>query len=175
MPATDTIARRLLPEFDHEMAGARVALERAPEDRYDWKPHARSWTLRELVTHIAQLPQWGSMALDASELDLAPVGAPRPMRPEPVRSRAELLARFDAHVAATREALERASDEHMRGMWELKLGGRTIRSMSRRAVLRGFVLSHMIHHRAQLGVYLRLCDVPVPMQYGPTADEGTMG
>lgn len=175
MSTSATIAAAWLPEFDREMAGTRVALERAPEDRYDWKPHAKSWTLRQLVTHIAQLPDWGSMAINSSELDLAPVGAPRPAQPEPVPSRSELLARFDEHVSAARAALADASDDHMRGTWELKLAGKPVRAMTRAALMRGWVLSHIIHHRAQLGVYLRLCDTPVPMQYGPTADEGTTG
>ena len=172
MSAPATIAETLLPEFDREMAGTRVALERAPEDKYDWKPHEKSWTLRELVTHIAQIPEWGSLALGSTELEVAPEGAQIVGEDEPVRSRAELLARFDAYVSATRAALAGASDEQLCGTWGMKVRGKLVRTLARTAVMRGWVLSHIIHHRAQLGVYLRLCDTPVPMHYGPTADEG---
>jgi uncharacterized damage-inducible protein DinB len=171
MSVPTTIAENLLPEFDREMAGARRALERTPEARYDWRPHAKSWTLRELVTHIAQIPEWGSLALGSSELELVPEGGRVVGEDEPVGSRAELLARFDAYVRATRAALAAASDEQLRGMWTMRARGKLFRTLARSEVLRGWVLSHIIHHRAQLGVYLRLCDVAVPAHYGPTADD----
>lgn len=156
----------LLPEFDHEMTTTRKVLERLPEDRFDWKPHPKSFSLGALATHVATLPTWGAETLNKSEFDLAgsqPVAA--------LPSKAELMATFDKNVAATRSALAGKSDAELLAMWTLKRGGKTIFSMPKTAVLRSFVLSHLVHHRGQLSVYLRLLDVPVPSIYGPSADE----
>lgn len=156
----------LLPEFDHEMTTTRKLLERIPEDKLDWKPHAKSFSLGALATHVATIPMWGEMALTRSEIDLAGAEAP-----PPVPSRAELLATFDKNAATTRAALAGRSDGELMAPWSLKRGGHTIFSMPKTAVWRSFVLSHLIHHRGQLSVYLRLLDVPVPSIYGPSADE----
>jgi len=172
MLADAILQQFLFPEFDHIMAGTRRSLERVPEARFDWRPHPRSWTLRELATHLAQLPQWGTMTIRTSELDLMPAGQSRPATAVPVTSHAELMERFDRHVTEARAAIAGAVDSDLRGIWSLKMAGRTIDSRPRIEVLRSHVLNHIIHHRAQLGVYLRLLDVPVPMQFGPTADEG---
>ena len=162
MPLVDA----LLPEFDHEMSTTRKVLERVPEDRFDWKPHARSYSLVQLATHVATIPMWGEMAVTRPEIDLA--GGPPP---ELAKSRAELLERFDTHAAATRAALTGATDAVMMSPWSLKHGGKTIFTQPKAAIWRGFVMSHLIHHRAQLALYLRLLDVPVPSIYGPSADE----
>jgi uncharacterized damage-inducible protein DinB len=164
------IVDALLPEFDHEMANTRRVLERIPEDRLRWRPHAKSFTMGELATHVATLPSWVSETLGKTELDLAPGGVPAP-RTKEAGSRAELLERFDRHVAAARTALAGASDAAMFQTWSLLQNGKTILAMPRAAVLRGFVISHLIHHRAQLTVYLRMNDVPLPGLYGPSADE----
>jgi len=160
----------LLPEFDTEMASTRKVLERVPVDKADYKPHAKSGSLGWLALHVADLPQWVVETIHKDELDFAPPGAPRPA-PQKIETREKLLASFDGKVAAGRAAIAGASDEHLAKQWTLKAGGHTIFSMPRSAVLRSFVMNHIIHHRAQLGVYLRLNDVPVPGMYGPSADE----
>lgn len=165
------ISDTLLPEFDNEMAGTRRTLERVPDEKFDWRPHPKSTTLGDLTTHLANIPTWAVHALGRESLDIAPVGG-EPLRAAPLNSRDEALATFDRNVAAAREALASADDEQMKVRWTLLHGGREVMSLPRVSVVRGFVLNHMIHHRAQLGVYLRLNDVPVPSIYGPSADEG---
>ena len=156
----------LLPEFDHEMTTTRKVLERAPEDRFDWKPHTKSFSLGALAAHVAGLPGWGVDTLMKTEYDIA---AEQP--PAAPTSTTELLTTFDENVAAARSALASKTDEELLVMWTLKHGDKAIFSMPRAGVLRSFVLSHLIHHRGQLSVYLRLLDVPVPSIYGPSADE----
>jgi uncharacterized damage-inducible protein DinB len=162
MPIVDV----LLPEFDHEMTTTRKLLERVPDDRFDWKPHPKSSSLGQLAQHVATIPMWGSATVNLSELDLG-VGD----RPPEMRSRAELLAAFDKNVAGTRAALVGKTDAEFMAPWTLKNAGHTIFSMPKAVVWRSFVLSHLIHHRGQLSVYLRMHDVPVPSIYGPSADE----
>ena len=163
MPFVDT----LLPEFDHEMTLTRKVLERVPDDRFDWKPHAKSYAAGQLAQHLATIPLWGTMTLSQADVDLA--GMP-PL--EPPQSCREILALFDGHAASARAALVGKSDAELKTQWALKRDGHVIFSMPKHAVWRSFVISHLIHHRAQLGVYLRLLDVPVPSTYGPSADEG---
>lgn len=165
------ISKMLLPEFEHEMANTRKTLERVPDDKFDWKPHEKSMTLGGLATHLANIPSWTKNTFDVDELDVAPPGQP-PYRLEEAKSRSELLEAFDKNVADARAALEAATDEKWAGKWSLLMGGKTIFTLPRPAVMRGFIMSHSIHHRAQLGVYLRLLDIPVPSIYGPSADEG---
>jgi uncharacterized damage-inducible protein DinB len=160
------IADALLPEFDHEMAVTRKLLERVPEDKFDWQPHAKSMSLVALSTHVATIPGWGVPTLTAPELDL---GAQN--QNTAAASRADLLARFDKNVAETRAALTGKTDAEMMATWSLKHNGQKLFTMPRVAVWRGFVLNHLVHHRGQLSVYLRLNDVPVPAMYGPSADE----
>ncbi|MFB3776732.1 MAG: DinB family protein [Bryobacteraceae bacterium] len=163
----------LLPEFDQEMATARKHLERVPEDRFDWRPHAKSGTMGWLAGHIAEIPQWAVEGIKKDSVDLAPGGVQ--MAPPAVPAdRTELLAMFDKNVAAARAAIAEAEDNHLYQNWSLLMNGKLILTMPRIGVLRSFVLNHMIHHRAQLGVYLRLNDVPVPSTYGPSADESGM-
>ncbi len=166
-----TISKTILPEFDHEMANTRKTLERVPDDKFDWKPHEKSMTLGGLATHLSNIPGWTAMTFAGDELDIAPPGQPE-YREDPKQSREEVLAAFDQNVASARAALEAATDENWQGKWTLLNRGNPIFTLPRAAVIRGFVLSHSIHHRAQLGVYLRLLDVPVPSIYGPSADEG---
>lgn len=166
MPMTDA----LLPEFDHEMANTRRVLERVPEDKLDWRPHPKSFTLGALSTHLATLPGWAVETFGRDELDIVPKGTEF-VPPKVVETRDELLSRFDESAAKGRAALASASDASMFQNWTLLKGGEKVLTMPRAAILRAFVLSHNIHHRAQLGVYLRLLDVPVPSIYGPSADE----
>jgi uncharacterized damage-inducible protein DinB len=165
MPLVDA----LLPEFDHEMSVTRKVLERVPDDRMDWQPHAKSMSLGQLAQHVATLPGWGSVTLEQSEFDL---GAQPPA--DPIRRRADLLSTFDSLVTAARGALTGRSDAELMAPWTLKKDGHAIFTMPKTSVWRSFVMSHIVHHRAQLGVYLRLNDVPVPSIYGPSADEGQM-
>ncbi len=166
------ISQALLPEFDQEMANTRKTLERVPDDRFDWKPHPKSGTMGWLAGHVANIPGWAATSIEKDSLDIQPPGAPPPQMPVP-RSRKEILDLFDQGSATARAAITSASDEHLMKPWTLLQGGKTIFTMPRIAVLRGFVMNHLIHHRAQLGVYLRLNDIPVPSTYGPSADEGS--
>lgn len=159
----------LLPEFDHEMSVTRKLVERVPEDRFDWKPHARSMSLGQLAQHVATLPSWGSVTLNQQEFDLS--NSPPP---PPVSTRAELLATFDRLVGEARSALTSKTDAELAVPWALLKDGHQIFSMPKAAVWRSFVMSHLVHHRGQLSVYLRLNDIPVPSIYGPSADEGGM-
>jgi len=160
----------LLPEFDTEMAKTRTFLERAPEDKFGWKPHEKSMTLGRLVGHIAEMPGWATYTVDTESLDIAPVGGPK-FEPTVINSRKQLLEVFDKNIADARKAIEKASDENLSKPWTLLSGGNAIFTMPRIAVLRSMVMNHVIHHRAQLGVYLRLNNVAVPGAYGPSADE----
>lgn len=167
------LSESLLPEFDHEMANTRRTLERVPDDKFDWKPHEKSTTLGNLATHLANLPTWANHALEKDSIDIAPPGEP-PLRVTPATSRDEVLETFDQNIAAARAAILAASDELMFQPWSLLSGGKTVLTLPKIGVLRSFILNHTIHHRAQLGVYLRLNDVAVPSIYGPSADEGSL-
>lgn len=164
MPLVDA----LLPEFDHEMTVTRTLLERVPEDKFDWKPHQKSFSLGELAQHVATIPYWGTVTVSRPGIDIA-----SEPRPDPLTTRAAVLAVFDGHVADARAALAGRSDAELMVPWTLANGGQTVFSMPRAAVWRSFVLSHLIHHRGQLSVYLRMHDVPLPSIYGPSADEQT--
>ncbi|HTS70405.1 MAG TPA: DinB family protein [Terriglobia bacterium] len=164
------LSEALLPEFDHEMAGTRKTLERVPDDKLDWKPHAKSMTVRQLALHLALFPSWMTDTLEKTSFDYAPVGG-EPYKPPVVNSRQDLLEIFDRDLAKAREKLKGASDAQLMEKWSLLAGGKTIFSLPRVAVFRSMIMNHMIHHRAQLGVYLRLNDLPVPALYGPSADE----
>jgi uncharacterized damage-inducible protein DinB len=165
-----TIAESLLPEFDQEMAGTRRVLERVPLDDPEWAPHEKSMKIGYMAGHLADLPHWVTATLENDSLDLHPPGG-EPYRSPDGLSRDEVLQRFDANVAKAREALAAAPDEAFHESWTLLRGGQELFSMPKVAVLRSFVMNHMVHHRAQMTVYLRLHDVPVPGLYGPSADE----
>lgn len=168
-----TLAEILLPEFDQEMAGARKVLERVPEEKFGWKPHEKSFSMGKLAAHLAEIPVWATSAVEVDELDLAPADGPAYKSPEATSS-AELLAMFDQNVAKARAALAGASDAKLWETWSLLMTGKIIFTMPRYTVIRSFVLNHLVHHRAQLGVCLRLNDIPVPGLYGPSADEQGM-
>ena len=167
------ISDALLPEFDQEMANTRKTLERIPEDKFAWKPHPKSFSMIALSTHIANMIGWTTDTMSKDSFDVAPPGAP-PYKEEPAASRKALLEKFDKNVAGARAALAGASDDAFMKPWSLLAGGKTLFTMPRAACIRSFVMNHVIHHRAQLGVYLRLNDIPVPSIYGPSADEGNM-
>jgi uncharacterized damage-inducible protein DinB len=165
-----TIAEGYLPEFDRETATTRRVLERASDEHLGWRPHEKSQTFGGLATHLANLPTWVSIALGGDSFDAAPKDAPPP-RAKLLGSRIDILEAFDRNVAAARADLAGASDTLMNGPWSLIAGGEVRFTMPRTMVVRSFVLNHLIHHRGQFSVYLRLCEIPVPSIYGPTADE----
>lgn len=165
-----SIAASLLPEFDMEMANTRKTLERVPADKFDFAPHEKSMPMISLATHIANMTGWGTITLTQDEFDMQPPGS-APYREEPAKSVEELLAKFDANREAFRAALAAISDEAMMKNWSLLSGGHVIFTQPRIGVLRGMILNHLVHHRAQLSVYLRINNVPVPALYGPSADE----
>ena len=165
-----TIVETLLPEFDAEMATTRRVLERVPEDKLAWKPHEKSMTLGRLAGHVAELPGFGQRVIQLEKLTAGGAG----YRPFVVSSRQEVLRAFDENVAATRAANATANDTDLIKPWSLEVQGRTLFTLPRVAALRGFMLHHLIHHRGQLSVYLRLNNVPVPSIYGPSADEGSV-
>ena len=156
----------LLPEFDMEIANTRRMLEAIPEDRLDFKPHPKSLSMRELATHVANLPSWIPLTLQSDVLDVA--GGFEQPDPKTV---ADIIAHLDATVRDGRPSLESANAEQMGENWTLRAGDEVHFTMPKGVVLRSFVFNHLVHHRAQLAVYLRLCDVPVPGMYGPSADE----
>ncbi len=157
----------LLPEFDHEMATTRKLLERVPEARLGWKPHQRSMSLARLATHLAEIPRWSKHIIDEDEIDLK-----GDYRPNEETSVAAILSLFDKSVAESRKSMAAKSDAELMAPWTFKVQGKTMFSMPRVAVMRSMLFNHIVHHRGQLSVYLRLNDVPVPPIYGPSADEG---
>jgi uncharacterized damage-inducible protein DinB len=164
------ISDTLLPEFDIEMSNTRKILERVPDGRFDWKPHPKSMKLGDLANHLAQISEWALITVNTDSLDFAPPDGTKYER-KIALSQKELLELFDNKTKEARAAIDGASDDHLLKPWTLLSGGNTILTMPRVAVLRSFVMNHAIHHRAQLGVYLRMNDVPVPAIYGPSADE----
>ena len=159
----------LLPEFDHEMQTTRRTLERVPEDKLAWKPHQKSMTMGGLATHLATITHGVDAVVGMDSFDVSTA----PPTPE-LKSRQELLKAFDENVARARKTIAATGHAAMMKPWSLIAGGKTMFSLPRIGVLRSFVLNHIIHHRGQLSVYLRLNDVPVPSIYGPSADEGNM-
>ena len=154
----------LLPEFDQEMATTRRLLERAPTDKGQWKPHPKSFSLGHLAQLVSWMPGWIANTVRQTELDL--LKAPG----YGYETTEALVSAFDQNVRESRAALETAKDADFDILWALKRGDMVLFSAPRRAVVRTHI-SHLIHHRGQLSVYLRLLDVPLPSIYGPTADE----
>jgi uncharacterized damage-inducible protein DinB len=159
-----SIAEGLLPEFDQEMATTRKLLERVPSDKGPWKPHPKSFPLGHLAQLVATMPGWLTRTLRDTEIDLAMSSG------DSFETTETLLGEFDRHVREAREALSSAKDADFTVLWSLKNGNRVLFTAPRGAVVRSH-LNHLIHHRGQLSVYLRLNDVPLPSIYGPTADE----
>ena len=141
-------------------------LERIPEDKYDWKPHSKSMTIRQLATHIAELPTWISMGLSTSEMDFAT----SPYNPPVVNKSSELMDLFQKSLESGMTSLKNAKEEDLPPQWTLRNGEQVLQVMNKYEVIR-HAFNQVIHHRAQLGVFLRLLDVPIPGTYGPSADE----
>jgi len=161
-----TISQMMLPEFDQEMANSRKMLAALPDGNFDYKPHEKSMTLGRLAGHVAEMPGWAMATLMKDRLEITP-----DMKPTTATSREQILGVFDQQVTQAREILAGTSDEKMMANWSLVFNGQTAFTMPRVAVMRGMVMNHMIHHRAQLGVYLRLNNLPIPGMYGPSSDE----
>ncbi len=163
------IAQALLPEFDREMATTRKMLERFPEDKVEWRPHDTCMTLGRLAGHVSELAGWTipTMTQDKLEMD------PKNYNPSIVKSRAEAVKQFDETVKNARAAIAGASDEQFMKPWTFVAGGQTIFTMPKIAVMRSFVMNHLIHHRGQLAAFYRIAGVPVPSLYGPSKDEST--
>jgi len=164
-----TLKEAVLSEFDAEIAATRHLLDRLPDEVFSWKPHEKSMSLGALATHLAQLPHWGTSIMQRDgydlEFDATPHAAER-------QSKREVLDVFDRHVAEVRRTLVDGSDGQLAAPWALTRGGHALMTMPRVSALRRFLLNHLIHHRGQLTVYLRMHNVPLPPLYGPTADEG---
>jgi uncharacterized damage-inducible protein DinB len=161
-----TFGEAMLPEFDQEMGTTRRVLERVPTDKAQWKPHPKSFALGHLAQLVSWMPGWLVNTLREPSLDLGKAGG------YSFETTETLLRGFDSNVAAARQALQETPDNDWEATWELKHGNQVLWSSPRTVVVRNHV-NHLIHHRAQLTVYLRLLDIPVPATYGPSADERT--
>jgi len=162
-----TMSQALLPEFDQEMKLTRKALERVPDDKFDWKPHEKSMSMGKLAGHLAELPAFGTAMIMTEGLNFDKGD----YKPAAVSNRAEVLALFDKSVAEAREAIAGATDDHLRQSWKIIYQEKPLFDAPRAVGLRGMMMNHVVHHRGQLTVYLRLNDVAVPSIYGPSADE----
>jgi len=160
----------LIAELQHEAATTRKCLERVPETTFDWKPHEKSMSMSRLAAHVAEMVGWIKDTLETREIDFATMDY-KPFVPQ---TTAELVEYFEKNLADATETLKNASSETMMENWKMRDGEQVFFDMPRVQVLRGFVFNHLVHHRGQLSVYLRLNDIPVPALYGPSADEGTM-
>jgi uncharacterized damage-inducible protein DinB len=161
-----SLIQSLLKEMNQEAETTRKMLSRVPDDQYDWQPHEKSMNIRRLATHIAELPSWVSMALNTSELDFAQ----NPYSVPTINNTKDLLVYFEQSLLEGRSRLEQATEDEMAGNWTLRNGDQVYSVNSKADVIR-MSYSQVIHHRAQLGVYLRLLNVPIPGSYGPSADE----
>lgn len=161
-----TIIESLLKEMDQEAQTTRKMLSRVPNDKYDWKPHPKSMTVRNLSTHIAELPTWVTMAVTTDELDFAS----NPYEPKNINNTDDLLKLFEDSLKNGREHLEKTNENTLNENWVLRNGDEIYSKSSKAEVIR-MTYCQIVHHRAQLGVYLRLLDIPIPGSYGPSADD----
>jgi uncharacterized damage-inducible protein DinB len=159
-----SIGQSMIPEFDQEMATTRRVLERVPSDKGTWKPHEKSFSIGHLAQLVARMPGWIPLTVNHGKLDLSQAS------PYSYETTNALLEDFDRNVREARDALSNVTDEQMHQPWALTMGERNLMTLPRGVVLRQNI-NHLVHHRAQLTVYLRLLDIPVPSVYGPTADE----
>ena len=165
-----SIAEPMAMELEHEAVSTRISIERIPEDKFGWKPHDKSMSFAQLGSHLAESFTWVQPTIEQEEY----VMDPATYVPYLAASKGELLGAFDSNKTHAIKALKNASDETMMQIWRMKVGDKVVFEMPRVAVIRSVILNHSVHHRAQLGVYLRLNDVPVPQVYGPSADEPDM-
>jgi uncharacterized damage-inducible protein DinB len=161
-----SMTQMLIDEMDQEAKTTRNMLSRVPDDQYDWKPHPRSMTIRSLATHIAELPSWVKIALTTDELDFES----NPYQPVLINNTRELLEVFDKSLTEGRSQLEKAREQDLEKDWTLRMGKTILAKYTKGGTIR-MAYSQTVHHRAQLGVFLRLLDIPIPGSYGPSADE----
>ena len=159
----------LLPEFDQETAATRRLLERVPDNAFGWRPHPKSFDMGELASHMARLPHWGVWILAQNSFDIATAGP----RPPALPNVAAVLEKFDENVSEVRRTLVEMTDGQLLEPWALKRGDKLLLSVPKLFAIRGFLVRHLVHHRGQMTVYLRMNDVALPPLYGPTADELT--
>ena len=157
----------VLAELTHEAATTRRLLERLPQDRFAWRPHEKSMPLGRLATHIAEIPGWVATIVNPDEFDIGTSGN----APVTANTGAEVLAMFDRNIAQATSTFKTQTNERLLATWRLKKNGKVVVEMPRLGVIRSLLLNHLIHHRGQLSVYLRLQNVPIPSIYGPSADE----
>jgi uncharacterized damage-inducible protein DinB len=162
-------AELLLQDFDSEMSNTRRTLERVPDDKGDYKPHEKSMPMGRLAMHCATMPLFGSYLIEDDGMDIAT--SKRPRADFTFKSREDCLRQFDENAAKCRAALAQASDEALAAPWRFSFGEQIISNNPRALTMQRMFLNHIIHHVAQLGVYLRLNGIPVPALYGPSADE----
>ncbi|MFL5772965.1 MAG: DinB family protein [Flavisolibacter sp.] len=161
-----SIINMFLKELEQESKTTRKMLERVPTEKLEWQPHAKSMTIKRLATHIAELPTWIPMTLNTDELDFAT----SPYKPADIKTNKELMEYFEKSLAEGRESLKKAKEEDLQKPWTLRNGSQVYSTSPKTEVLR-MAFSQIIHHRAQLGVFLRLLDIPIPGSYGPSADD----
>jgi len=166
-----SIAQLLLAELDGEVEASRTLLDRLPDGKWDWKPHEKSMTLSRLATHVAEIPGWSKSILMADEIDFTSPEM-QAWTPRELQSKDEILAELASAAETCRGHLEATSDEDFDRDWTMKGGGQVVMQEKKYMVFRRQIMNHMVHHRAQLGLFLRLLDIPLPMSYGPSADEG---
>jgi uncharacterized damage-inducible protein DinB len=159
------ISELLVTEYDQEMSNTRKTLERVPGEKWDWKPHPKSGTLGWMASHIATLPHFAVTTIQTSEFEIE--GSARPK----INNISELLPMFEEQRQKGRDAVASVTDEQLREIWTLKWQGKTLFALPKYNVIRVMCFNHIIHHRAQLTMYLRALDIPVPALYGPSADE----
>lgn len=160
-----SLTKSLIAEFEHESAGTKRILERIPKEKFDWRPHAKSRTLKELASHVAGLSAWPGVILKSDTLDLTTIKSAE------INSTEDLVNELNRNVQHSLDTLKTAKDEDFQGKWTLKSGDHVVLEVPKSVGIRSVALNHMYHHRAQLSVYLRLLDIPVPGMYGPSADE----
>jgi uncharacterized damage-inducible protein DinB len=169
------IAQLLLAELDREVEASRTLLDRLPDGKWDWKPHEKSMTLSRLATHVAEIPIWSNSILMADEIDFMSPEI-QAWTPREMQSKEEILAELASAAETCRGHLEATSDDDFDRDWTMKSGDQVVMKETKYMMFRRQVLNHLVHHRGQLGVFLRLLEVPLPMSYGPSADEdGGMG
>lgn len=164
-----SLSKTVAAELKQEAATTRKMLERLPASEFDWKPHEKSMSLGRLATHVVEMTGWVGETIKKDQIDFAAGD----YVPAEVKTTEELVALFDKTMASCLDSLNEASDEHFMQPWTLRNGEQVYFTMPRIAVIRGMCLNHLVHHRGQLSVYMRLRDIPVPAMYGPSADEKT--
>jgi uncharacterized damage-inducible protein DinB len=161
-----TFMQSFSKELEREAITTRKMLERVPDDKFDWKPHEKSMTMKQLATHVAEIPSWFDLILNADELDFANNG----YKPAEINTNGELIEHFERSLADGKAVLAKGKDKQLEDFWTMRSGEQIFSTSPKDEVMRQ-VFCQVVHHRAQLGVYLRLLNIPIPGSYGPSADD----